>query len=99
MNDAWYRWDGADLVLQLKLQPRASRDAFAGLQHDRLRVQLSAPPVDGKANTHLIAWLARQFGVAKSAVSIEAGETGRVKRVRVRQPTQIPDIIRPSAPS
>lgn len=90
MSGAWYRWEAGDLVLQLKVQPKSSRDAFAGPQHDRLRVLLTAPPVDGKANAHLIAWLARQFGVARSAVCLEAGENARLKRVRVRQPQQLP---------
>jgi len=59
MSD-WYRWDGPDLLLKLKLQPKSSRDAFAGQQNDRLRVRITAPPVDGRANTHLLAWLAGQ---------------------------------------
>jgi uncharacterized protein (TIGR00251 family) len=90
---AWYRWDGADLLLSLKLQPRASRDAFAEVQADRLRVRITAPPVDGQANAHLIAWLAKQFGVAKSHVTIEAGETSPLKRIRIASPVRLPDII------
>lgn len=93
MSD-WYRWDGPDLVLKLKLQPKSSRDAFAGLQNDRQRVCVTAPPVDGKANIHLVAWLAGQFGVARSAVAIETGITSRLKRVRVKAPSRLPDIIR-----
>jgi hypothetical protein len=94
MSD-WYRWDGPDLVLNLKLQPRSSRDAFAGLQNDRQRVCVTAPPVDGKANTHLIAWLAAQFGVGRSAVAIETGFTSQLKRVRVKAPGRLPEIIKP----
>lgn len=89
----WYHWDDRDLLLQLKLQPKASRDAFAEIQNDRLRIRITAPPVDGQANSHLIAWLAKQFGVAKSAVVIEAGRTSQLKRVRVQSPTRLPDII------
>lgn len=89
----WYRWEGRDLLLQLKLQPRSSRDEFAGLHGDRLRVRITAPPVDGKANSHLVAWLARQFGVGKSYVVIEAGQTSRLKRVRISAPAQVPAII------
>jgi uncharacterized protein (TIGR00251 family) len=99
MSARWYRWDGTDLLLQLKLQPKASRDAFADEQHDRLRVRITAPPVDGKANTHLVAWLARQFGVAKSSVSIESGLCSPLKRVRVRSPARIPDIVKPPSRS
>lgn len=90
---AWYRWEGDDLLLNLHLQPKASRDAFAEARGDRLRVRVTAPPVDGRANAHLIAWLAKQFGVARSAVSIEAGLAGRLKRVRVTSPSRLPEIF------
>ena len=93
MSD-WYRWDGPDLLLKLKLQPRSSRDGFAGLQNDRLRVRVTAPPVDGKANSHLLTWLARQFDVAKSSITIESGHSSPLKRVRVRKPGRIPDNIK-----
>lgn len=93
----WYRWDGPDLVLELKLQPRASRDGFAEPQSGRLRVRVTAPPVDGRANAHLTAWLARQFGVARSAVSIESGQTSPLKRVRVQSPARLPAPLSPPA--
>ena len=77
------RWDGDDLVLELRVQPRASSDALEPFG-ERLKARITAPPVDGKANKHLVRFLAATLGVAKSAVIIEAGETGRDKRVRVR---------------
>ena len=89
----WYRWDGPDLILHLKLQARASCNAFAGQQNDRLRVRITAPPVDGQANQHLVGWLAGQFGVARSAVGIEAGQSSPLKRVRVKAPNRLPGII------
>ena len=89
----WYRRDGADLVLQVKVQPRSGRNAFGEIQRDRVRVRITAPPVDGKANTHLIAWLAKQFGVAKSAVVIESGTSKPLKRVRIRAPLRLPSDI------
>lgn len=91
----WYRWDGEDLVINLKLQPKASTDAFAEVQHERMRVRITAPPVDGKANAHLATWLARQFDVPKSAVSIETGQASRSKRVRIRSPGRLPDMVEP----
>jgi uncharacterized protein (TIGR00251 family) len=93
VGPGWCRWDGPDLLLMLKLQPRASRDAFAEAQDGRLRVRITAPPVEGRANAHLLAWLARQFGVARSAVSIETGHASTLKRVRIRAPRRLPDIL------
>ena len=91
----WYRWDGEDLLLQLKLQPRAARDAFAEVQDDRLKIRIKAPPVDGRANAHLCTWLARQFGVSRSSVRIETGRNSRLKRVRVEAPLRLPEIVEP----
>lgn len=91
---AW-RWQGSDLILELRIQPRASRDEISGLHGERLKVRITAPPVDGAANAHLLAFLAKTFGVAKSKVTLLAGETGREKRVRIEQPRQLPPDIPP----
>lgn len=89
----WFRWDGEDLLLWVRVQPRASRDGFAEVLDDAIKIRITAPPVEGKANAHLGAWLARQFRVAKSAVRIESGETSRRKRVRICDPVQIPSAL------
>ena len=50
-----FRWDGDDLILECHLQPAARSDDFAGLHGDRLKIRLTAPPVEGKANAYLMA--------------------------------------------
>ena len=87
---AWFRWDGEDLILDCHLQPKASKDEFAGLHGERLKIRLTAPPVEGKANAHLLAFLGKAFGVAKSQVLLESGELNRQKRVRIRAPQKLP---------
>lgn len=87
----WYHWEDEDLILSLRVQPKASRDQLAEIQGDRLRIRITAPPVDGKANKHLIAFLAKLFRVPKSAITLVAGETGREKRVRIHAPRQLPE--------
>ena len=69
--------------LALRIQPRAGRTEVVGPHGDALKIRLAAPPVDGEANEELIRFLAKTLGVAKRAVSIESGETGKKKRVRV----------------
>ncbi|EIZ0675968.1 YggU family protein [Cronobacter sakazakii] len=78
------------LVLRLYIQPKASRDSIIGLHGDELKVAITAPPVDGQANAHLVKYLAKQFRVAKSQVVIEKGELGRHKQVKIIEPQQIP---------
>ncbi|TDJ72695.1 MAG: YggU family protein [Proteobacteria bacterium] len=89
----WCRWQDQDLILQAQIQPRASRDEFADIVGDRLKIRITASPVDGRANTHLIAFLAKQFGVAKSAVTLLQGERGKTKVIRVRSPKKIPSAL------
>lgn len=75
--------DGADLLIDVQVVPRASRDRLGPILGGRLKVQLTAPPVDGAANEALRLLLAKRLGVARGQVSIVRGESGRKKTVRV----------------
>ncbi|MEH6627588.1 MAG: DUF167 domain-containing protein [Motiliproteus sp.] len=90
---SYYQWQGEDLILQCHLQPKASADEIAGLHGDSVKIRITAPPVDGRANAHLIKFLAKLFGVAKRDVIIVSGELGRSKRVRICQPAKIPESL------
>lgn len=93
MSQTFYRWDGDALILSCHLQPKASKDEISGLHGDSVKIRITAPPIEGRANTHLIRFLAKTFGVPKRAVSIISGELGRQKRVRIEQPTQLPTSV------
>ncbi|RKQ41432.1 DUF167 family protein YggU [Enterobacter sp. R1(2018)] len=81
------------LVLRLYIQPKASRDCIIGLHGDELKVAITAPPIDGKANAHLVKYLAKQFRVAKGQVMVEKGELGRHKQIKIIDPQQIPTEV------
>lgn len=89
---SWYRWEGDELILHLRVQPKASRDAFVGPYDDDnyYKVSLTAPPVDGKANSQLLKFIAKAFGVARSQVTLESGAHSRSKRLRLKSPTRLP---------
>lgn len=93
------RRDGDDLILACYLQPRAGRDEIVGEHDGELKIRIQAPPVDGAANARLVRFLAKAFGVAKSAVVLESGDTGRHKRVRVSRPVTLPPAVRSLLPS
>ena len=94
---SWYRWEGEDRILHLRVQPKASRDAFAGpYGEDAYKVAITAPPVDGKANAHLIRYLAKQFGVPRSQIYLISGETSRSKTLRLKSPQRRPIPIEES---
>ena len=79
----WLREVPDAVVLEVLVQPRASRTRPVGEHGGRLKIQLAAPPVDGEANRALVEFLADTLGVRKGDVSIERGETGRRKTIRV----------------
>ena len=87
------RLNGQNLQLKLYIQPKASRDSWLGLHGDELKIAITAPPVDGKANAHLQKFLAKSFGVAKSQVLIEKGEMGRHKTIVILAPRQLPEVV------
>ncbi|HVK74656.1 MAG TPA: DUF167 domain-containing protein [Kofleriaceae bacterium] len=66
------------------VQPRASRPRLGPIHGDRIKVAVTAPPVDGEANAAVIELVARALGVARGAVEITAGHTSRRKTVAVR---------------
>jgi uncharacterized protein (TIGR00251 family) len=67
----------------VRVVPRASKNEVAGQVGEAIKVRLTAPPVEGKANEALIAFLAEKLGVRRSQVEIVAGETSRNKMVCV----------------
>lgn len=74
--------DGA-LLLDLHIQPGAKSTEFCGLHGEALKIRLAAPPVDGKANAALVAFVAKHCGLPKSAVTLVGGQCSRAKRLRI----------------
>lgn len=71
-------------IIALHVQPRASRTEIVGSQGEELKVRLTSPPVEGAANRLCTEFFARLLGVARSDVTVVAGEKSRHKRVLVR---------------
>jgi uncharacterized protein (TIGR00251 family) len=70
-------------ILDVEVQPRASRSEIVGWREGRLRVRLAAPPVEGAANAALVALLADTLDLPKRHVTIATGATGRRKQIRI----------------
>ena len=80
----WFQETPEGVIVAVHACPRASKTAVQGLHGDALKIRLRAPPVDGRANEILVAFLAETLGVPVRQVSLVAGDTGRRKRVLVR---------------
>ena len=72
-----------EVLLQIRVIPRAKRSEIAGVRGEAWLVRLQAPPVEGAANEELISVLAKVLGIPKRDVTIVSGERSREKRVRV----------------
>ena len=70
-------------ILKCWIQPRSSRNALVGIHGDAIKIALTAPPVDGKANKELLKFLAKYFKLPKSSIQIIAGESSRNKTILI----------------
>ncbi len=79
----------SELVLNIKVEPRSSRSGIVGHYGNALKVRLTSPPVEGRANKELIEVLAKEFGINKRDVEIVSGKNSKNKIVRLNSATDI----------
>jgi len=90
----WRRgYKGQDLILSLHVHPASKKDQWCGLYGNALKVKIKAPPIDGKANEYLIKWLATEFQVKQSAITLLKGHQSPNKQIKIASPTCIPEPI------
>lgn len=85
------------ILLPIYIQPGASKDEIVGWHGEpkRLKVKVSAPPVDGAANKQLIKFLSKKFGVPKSSIEIIRGHTSRNKDLLILNPSdRLNDLLK-----
>ena len=82
------------IIINVTVVPKSSRDAIVGILGDTVKVAVTAPPVDGKANAYVCKFLAGEFKTAKSNVSIIKGETSKHKTIEIREYRNIPPLLR-----
>ncbi len=72
-----------EVVLRVHVQPGTGRSAVVGKHGDALKVRVAAPPVEGRANAALLAFLAHELGVKEADITLLSGESSRSKRVKI----------------
>ncbi|UCH81767.1 MAG: YggU family protein [Nitrospiraceae bacterium] len=78
-----------ELILNIKVEPRSSRSEIVGPYGDGIKVKLTSPPVDGKANKELIDLLSKEFKIRKKDIEIISGQNSRYKIIRITGLTKI----------
>ena len=71
------------LLLKIIVQPKASKNEITGLHNDALKLRLTTPPIEGRANKAVIAFLAKRLHLPKSSISIKSGLQNRNKQVLI----------------
>jgi len=85
---------GKDLLLRVRVQPRASRNEILGVDNGRLRIRTTATPADGDANKKVVRLLADYLCVPPSRVSLIRGQKHRNKQFLVNGPVRVPEELR-----
>lgn len=71
------------VTFAVKIHPRAKKNAITGEIGDALKISLTAPPIEGRANEACITFLAEFLNVPRSSITITSGQSSRTKRIRV----------------
>ncbi len=79
----WCRAEGGHILLHLHIQPGAKKTEITGLHGESLKIRLAAPPVDGRANESLIAFLAETLALPKNRIELISGQASRSKRIHL----------------
>ena len=72
-----------EITLKVYLQPKSSKNEIIGSYRDGIKVKITAPPIEGKANESLIRFLAKELGVSPSSIEITRGQHSREKTLKV----------------
>ena len=79
----YFKIMGNDIIIKVKIIPGSSKNKIIGVYNDSLKITITAPPVEGKANKKCIAYLAKYFNVAKSKIEIISGLASKNKLIRI----------------
>ena len=85
MKNDYFKINGNDLLLSIKLVPRSKKLGVLGVLGDALKIGVNSPPVDNKANEDLIDYLSKLLKIPKSKISIIKGLTSKNKTILIRQ--------------
>lgn len=93
LANIFYQWEGDVLVLNVLGTPSAKRDVIGKPKGNQLKTSVTEAPVRGKATDHMVAFLAKEFGISPSAIEVVYGRMNVNKQLRIRAPKSLPSLI------
>jgi|SRR3989337_1834053 len=94
IRESFYTWNNDNLLLEAQIQTKANKTAIIGEHNNHLKIAITAAPTDGKANEHLIKFLAKHFGVPQNQVKIIKGLRSKLKSIMISSPKKNIDKFR-----
>jgi uncharacterized protein (TIGR00251 family) len=79
----YFKITGNDIIIKVKIVPGSSKNKIIGVYNDSLKITITAPPVEGKANKKCIAYLAKYFNISKSKIEIISGQISKNKLIKI----------------
>lgn len=95
-EDSFYRWEDDILILNVLGTPSSKRDVIGKIKANQLKISVKAAPDNGKATTYMIKFLAKTFGVKRSAIELVYGRTNINKQFKIKAPTKLIEGIEPN---
>ncbi len=86
-------WDGDTLVVNILGKPSAKQNVIGKAKGHQLKISVTATPVAGKATDHMVRFLAGEFGVSVSDITVVFGRCNVNKQLRIQSPTKLPAVI------
>jgi uncharacterized protein len=93
VENTFFQWEGDILVLNVLGKPSASKDAIGKVKGNQLKISVTAAPIAGKATDHMVRFLAKEFDVACSDIEVVFGRMNVNKKLRIKSPKRLPDVI------
>lgn len=90
---SFFVWDGDVLVLNVLGTPGAKRDAIGKVKGNQLKISVTEAPRAGRATDHMVRFLAKEFDVATSDITVVFGRMNVNKQLRIKAPKQLPSVI------
>lgn len=91
--NGFYWWEDTTLVLNILGKPSARGDVIGKIKGHQLKVSVTAAPKLGRATDHMVRFLAGEFGVPVSAITVVFGRMNVNKQLRIEAPTRLPAVI------
>ena len=93
MSAAWYTQAHDIITLKTYIQPGAKHNAIMGLHNDALKIRLTTPAIEGRANSALLKYIAELFEVSRANITLKRGDTSRYKTIEIHHSRINPDTL------